>query len=426
MAPAAHLGARSQAATSAASSDDGQDFRTVLQQSKASGDSSDDSNASSGKKGDSADSGSSASNHQTGLAADPPPLPISMRLPEFSSDASDPQQPDTTSGTSDSNPPDDSQPVSTKPAAASSKDASSRRHTAPLADAIAVPVAQPEPAPTLPLLPLTFSANPDNSADADPGGSSSDSHSPQSARAASQPGDSRVDTPDTPPSSPGPVAFEAKIAPVTAAPAQAEAAQPAPKQTSTWTPSDSANPPVRTAPDSRPANFLQNDSVPQAPPAPASPAPETHPSKAEAPELPAASRLQEMVETPAAPPAPSHSLTVNVPDASSDAGVLLHFVDRGGEIHVSVRTPDAQLAQDLRGGLNDLSGRLAHAGFRAEISTASAGESSMQRDTQQQPSDSRDSGRRAPDPERDPRDAPRRQQSRWDEAFEDTSKEQLI
>jgi hypothetical protein len=40
--------------------------------------------------------------------------------------------------------------------------------------------------------------------------------------------------------------------------------------------------------------------------------------------------------------------------------------ERAGELHVSVRTPDAGLTRGLREGLSDLVGRLEENGYRAE------------------------------------------------------------
>ena len=80
----------------------------------------------------------------------------------------------------------------------------------------------------------------------------------------------------------------------------------------------------------------------------------------------AAARVQELLETRQASAGPLHQITVRIPDASE--GVTdVRFVERGGEIHVSVRTSDGETAQALRGGLNDFVGRLDNAGIRAEV-----------------------------------------------------------
>jgi hypothetical protein len=46
--------------------------------------------------------------------------------------------------------------------------------------------------------------------------------------------------------------------------------------------------------------------------------------------------------------------------------VDVRLTERGGEVHVSVRTPDAQLAGSLREDLPVLSAKLEQSGFRAE------------------------------------------------------------
>jgi hypothetical protein len=48
------------------------------------------------------------------------------------------------------------------------------------------------------------------------------------------------------------------------------------------------------------------------------------------------------------------------------ASVQVRLSERAGELHVSVRTPDAGLTRNLREGLSDLVGRLEQSGYRAE------------------------------------------------------------
>jgi hypothetical protein len=55
----------------------------------------------------------------------------------------------------------------------------------------------------------------------------------------------------------------------------------------------------------------------------------------------------------------------------------VRFVERGGQVHVSVRTSDAEFGRTLRGGLNDLITRLDHAGIRAELSRAGSDSASF-------------------------------------------------
>jgi len=52
--------------------------------------------------------------------------------------------------------------------------------------------------------------------------------------------------------------------------------------------------------------------------------------------------------------------------AGADSRVEVRVVERSGDVHVDVRTPDSRLAAELRGGLPALTARLEQAGFRAE------------------------------------------------------------
>lgn len=130
--------------------------------------------------------------------------------------------------------------------------------------------------------------------------------------------------------------------------------------------------------------------------------------------------MQPLLESPAAT-ASSHAVTVNVRESPDDPGVNLRFVERGGEIHVSVRTSDLGLAQDMRGGLNDLTGRLEHAGIRTEISNLSTSEPNSQRDAQQPPPDHRGSGRQSQDSQREQPEPRKNNPSAWQEAFENSA-----
>ena len=78
-------------------------------------------------------------------------------------------------------------------------------------------------------------------------------------------------------------------------------------------------------------------------------------------------------EPPAAAPAPFSSapaqeITVRIAPPNS-MPVDLHVSQRGGEIHVSVRTPDAGLQTSLRQELGTLTSSLERAGYRAETFT---------------------------------------------------------
>ena len=52
--------------------------------------------------------------------------------------------------------------------------------------------------------------------------------------------------------------------------------------------------------------------------------------------------------------------------STKDQNVQVRLSERAGELHVTVRTPDATLTHGMREGLSDLVGRLEHGGYRAE------------------------------------------------------------
>ena len=66
---------------------------------------------------------------------------------------------------------------------------------------------------------------------------------------------------------------------------------------------------------------------------------------------------------PAKPPAAAHDIKLEV--ASGDQRVEVRLVDRGGEVHLAVRTPDAKLSGALRDNLPELAARLEGTGYRA-------------------------------------------------------------
>jgi len=68
-------------------------------------------------------------------------------------------------------------------------------------------------------------------------------------------------------------------------------------------------------------------------------------------------------ETPK-PAAATHDIKLEV--SSGEQRVELHLVDRGGDVHVDVRTPDTHLAGELRENLPTLSSRLEQSGLRPE------------------------------------------------------------
>ncbi|HEY6358704.1 MAG TPA: hypothetical protein VIX35_10695, partial [Vicinamibacterales bacterium] len=87
---------------------------------------------------------------------------------------------------------------------------------------------------------------------------------------------------------------------------------------------------------------------------------------------------------PAAPAAPVQEIAVRIarPDAPA---VDLHVVDRAGEIHVAVRTPDTELQTSLRQDLGTLTNSLERAGFHAETfvpRAASGAQTNLREDRQ--------------------------------------------
>jgi len=107
----------------------------------------------------------------------------------------------------------------------------------------------------------------------------------------------------------------------------------------------------------------------------------TSPAKSEVSAAAPAAHTENWIEPPEAAPTSSHDITVHVPDAT-DRGTSVRFVDRGGEIHVSVRTGDTELAQTLRSGLSDFVERLDHTGLRAEVWRAGPEAAASQNDAQ--------------------------------------------
>jgi hypothetical protein len=105
---------------------------------------------------------------------------------------------------------------------------------------------------------------------------------------------------------------------------------------------------------------------------------------------PSPAHVEPAAEPPAEQPGSSRDITVRIPDAT-DRGTNVRFVERGSEVHVSVRTGDSELAQTLRSGLSDLTARLQHSGIQAEVWRPSS--SFSQSDSQNaSPDNPRDSG----------------------------------
>jgi hypothetical protein len=239
-----------------------------------------------------------------------------------------------------------------------------------------------------------------------------------------------IEATDPPPApSSAPVAFAAKLTPVSD-----ETSAPPPRNTAPQSGSPQKQPatssvaaadpdPTPAKPDAvagieklakiDPATSFQGD-------APAKQGDASVKKDAATPNTSAIEKMQPLMEAPAAPAGSNHDITVRIPDASERA-VDVRFVERGGEIHVSVRSGDAETAQTLRSGLNDFVGKMDHAGIRAEVWRPGADASSPQNNSQNQ-SDQRDqrgSGRnQSGSPDRDDRDQQQSNKPKWVEALE--------
>ncbi len=128
-------------------------------------------------------------------------------------------------------------------------------------------------------------------------------------------------------------------------------------------------------------------------------------------------RVEAAAEPAPAQPGSSRDIMVRIPDAT-DRGTNVRFLERGSEVHVSVRTGDAELAQMLRGGLSELTTRLQHNGIQAEVWRPGA--DSSQSDSQNQAPDPKGSGERRNQSgaQRDGQDQPNENKPRWVEEME--------
>lgn len=249
-------------------------------------------------------------------------------------------------------------------------------------------------------------------------------------------------------SSSAPMAFAAKLTPTTGENAGGEnagsedAGGAAPRDTQSPAPASPAPAPQKAAAapevvsgDADPApakagadaaieKFVKIDT-----PAPAdSPILSDAPIKKEAaPNISATERMQPLIEAPAAPSGSNHDITVRLPDAAERA-IDVRFVDRGGEVHVSVRTGDAEAAQTLRSGLSDFVGKMDHAGIRAEVWRPGADASSAQNNSQNNqnsssdPRDQRGSGRNSSGAQ-DRDEQQRSNKPKWVEALENAAEQ---
>lgn len=110
-----------------------------------------------------------------------------------------------------------------------------------------------------------------------------------------------------------------------------------------WQDAGAADPVISTAPPTTEAPATRREA--------ATPVAEPHRTPAPAPE-------------PSPPGSPARDIRLQV--AGGDRRVEVRLTERAGEVQISVRTPDSQLAGALRDDLATLSARLEQSGFRAE------------------------------------------------------------
>ena len=65
-------------------------------------------------------------------------------------------------------------------------------------------------------------------------------------------------------------------------------------------------------------------------------------------------------------PEPARNFSLRITGADHER-VDIRLMDRGGDIRVAVRTPDADLTRNLRSGVSELAGRLEQSGYHTEI-----------------------------------------------------------
>lgn len=122
----------------------------------------------------------------------------------------------------------------------------------------------------------------------------------------------------------------------------------------------------------RHAPEAESHATPLAPAAPGPAAPKTAAPPAA---MPAATSLDAQDRPVQSRPAQEISLQIS---SGGDHKVDVRLVERAGEVHISVRTPDVTLARELRQDLGSLTGKLAQGGFATEQFTpAGTGSSSL-------------------------------------------------
>ncbi len=172
--------------------------------------------------------------------------------------------------------------------------------------------------------------------------------------------------------------------------------------------------------------------APTAVPAPGRHAPEANdvpPDRADVPRAAQAVAREHRDAAPAAPPA--GELRLRLDRTPEEPRVEVRVTERGGEVRVSVRTPDAGLSQDLRQALPELIDSLDRRGYHTEIwrpgeADAAAPQRGEPRRTDAEPAGgqgfgNRDSaaGQGEPDPDRDRRPPA----EAWEEAWHTTQRQ---
>jgi hypothetical protein len=108
---------------------------------------------------------------------------------------------------------------------------------------------------------------------------------------------------------------------------------------------------------------------------------------------PAATSLDPEDQLSAARPMRELSLQIS---SAGDQKVDVRLVERAGEVHVSVRTPDADLAHEMRQELGSLTGKLSQSGFGTEQFTPLSSGSSNLPDQRSTPGNQDPSGGQHP------------------------------
>ena len=118
-------------------------------------------------------------------------------------------------------------------------------------------------------------------------------------------------------------------------------------------------------------------------------------SKAAAQPAPAPAATSLDLEDQPSAARPMRELSLQISSAG-DQKVDVRLVERAGEVHVSVRTPDADLAHEMRRELGSLTGKLAQSGFGTEQFTPLSSGSSNLRDQRSTPGNQDPSGGQDP------------------------------